>query len=124
MSTVRRAAQVPPPLMAGQPASAATEMVKKVARAIDDAYVEATAQNMTEGEAQMLAARRAIAAMRDPTEAMITASRQALGKHIRSLPASERTPAKGYVGGYMVYDERLKARVRYNAMIDAAAESP
>lgn len=62
--------------------------------------------------------RSVIASIREPTPAMITASRQALGKYIRALPAAEREKVVGKAGGFRVYDESLKARIRYQAMID------
>ena len=55
-----------------------------------------------------------------PTEEMVNASRRALGVYIKSLPASERAAVKGYAGGFRLYDESVKARVRYAAMVDAA----
>lgn len=60
---------------------------------------------------------------RVPTEAMIAASRQALGKYIRSLSREERDKVVGKRGGFRVFDETLKARIRYQAMIEAATRS-
>jgi hypothetical protein len=57
----------------------------------------------------------------EPTEEMIRASRQALGKYIRSLSKEEREKALGYAGGFQVHDESLKARIRYQAMVQVAA---
>lgn len=74
---------------------------------------------MDDAEPYFVAARAAIAAMREPTSEMLDASRRALGKHICSLPKAEREAVVGKKGGFRVYDEALKARVRYQAMVDA-----
>lgn len=65
-------------------------------------------------------ARAAIAAMREPTEAMCDASRRALGKFIRTTPKEELAKVKGYAGGFRVMDENVKAKIRYIEMIDEA----
>lgn len=56
----------------------------------------------------------------EPTDDMITASRQALGKYILSLSAEEREKTVGKKGGFRLHDESLKAKIRYKAMIAAA----
>lgn len=60
---------------------------------------------------------------REPTEAMINASRQALGKYIRGLSAAERKKVVGKEGGFRLHDESLKARIRYQAMVECWEES-
>lgn len=58
---------------------------------------------------------------RDPTPAMLQACRGALYRYITTLPDEERS--KNGAGGYRV-PWKLKATLRWRAMLDAAAVSP
>lgn len=127
--------QTAAPFDPAQPAAPATEIVERVARAIccGNGPCHTEEVKKREGGKYLMDlpcyatspdvvghARLAIEAMREPTRDMLDGSRRALGKYICSLPKEEREKVVGKKGGFKVYDEYLKARVRFQAMIDVA----
>lgn len=111
-----------------------SDMIERVARAIEpaiwDMFDEIKNASPEEREAyknspngklfqSMRQACEAIEAMREPTPEMIAANNAALKGHIDTLPDVVKLIHHGKQAGYMVPRD-VKARVRWQAMIDEA----
>jgi hypothetical protein len=60
-----------------------------------------------------------VAKMEELSEAMVDAYKGSLKRFISALPEAERATARNKDGGYRLSDERVKARMRFKAMIRA-----